>query len=95
MSETEPTVERETEKAVLLKWATEYGVIKSWIPKSCILTGAETEAPVVRRSSGLEYNENLVKFAKANGVKGVRVGMKTMTLIEKIKAAGLEVPARA
>lgn len=31
----EPTVEKETEKAVFLCWNTSYGKIKKWIPKSC------------------------------------------------------------
>lgn len=31
----EPTVEKETEKAVFLCWKTEYGNIKKWVPKSC------------------------------------------------------------
>lgn len=44
ISETEPTVERETEKAMLLKWNTEYGIITSWIPKSCIV-----DTPAVKK----------------------------------------------
>lgn len=28
--------ERESEKAILLKWDTEFGIISKWIPKSCI-----------------------------------------------------------
>lgn len=32
----DPKVVRETEKAVLLKWATEFGTIESWIPKKCL-----------------------------------------------------------
>ena len=31
----EPTVEKETEKAVFLCWNTDYGKIKKWVPKSC------------------------------------------------------------
>lgn len=34
MAETEATIERETEKAYLLKYNTEYGVITGWFPKS-------------------------------------------------------------
>lgn len=30
------TVSRETEKAILAKWSTEFGVITHWVPKSCI-----------------------------------------------------------
>lgn len=32
----EVKVQRETEKAVLLRWRTDYGTIVSWIPKSCL-----------------------------------------------------------
>lgn len=32
----DPTVTRETEKAVLLRWATKFGEITRWVPKSCI-----------------------------------------------------------
>lgn len=34
----EPAVARETEKAVLLKWDTDFGTISHWVPKSCIET---------------------------------------------------------
>ena len=44
--------------------------------------------------NGLKYNEILVTYAKNNGVKGVRIGMRTVTLIKKIEDAGLDVPAR-
>lgn len=32
----EPVVKRETEKAVLIAWTTDFGKIEKWIPKSCI-----------------------------------------------------------
>lgn len=28
-------VERETEKAILVKWFIEFGTVKHWVPKSC------------------------------------------------------------
>ena len=94
---------RETEKAVLA--SVEYGFSSSlektttvWIPKSCLMSEeeAEQEDEKVQKvfTSGLQYNEKLVAFAKENGLK-VRTGMKTVTLISKIREAGLEVPARA
>lgn len=48
----------------------------------------------IQVKGGLAYNHSLVEFAKANHVKGVRKGMKTSTLIQKIEAAGLAVPQR-
>ncbi|MHC1786145.1 MAG: hypothetical protein AB9880_03670 [Christensenellales bacterium] len=32
-----PIVSRKTEKASLLKWATEFGTITKWVPDSCII----------------------------------------------------------
>lgn len=32
-------IDRETEKAYLLRWNTEFGVIKHWVPKSCTVVG--------------------------------------------------------
>lgn len=29
-------VEKETEKAVLVKWVSDYGTLTRWVPKSCI-----------------------------------------------------------
>ena len=40
------------------------------------------------------YNESLVKFAKEKGIKGIRTGLRTATLIRKITEAGYEVPER-
>ena len=94
-------IARETEKALQLEVVHEIGNFKFWCPKSCLMTEedfaierkreAEREA---KMADGLAYNEALIEFAKANGVAGIRRRMKTSTIIEKIKAAGLEVPAR-
>ena len=37
------TIERESEKAVMCKWVTEFGKITKWIPKSCTMTREEAE----------------------------------------------------
>lgn len=55
---------------------------------------AEAKARREAASQGLDYNLALVDFAKANGVKGIRKGLKTKTLESKIRAAGLEIPSR-
>ena len=31
------SVERETEKAVLVRWSTKFGAITRWVPKSCLV----------------------------------------------------------
>lgn len=92
------TVERETEKAVLIEIDGDYGKVTKWIPKSVLITKEEYEterdAVVDSFENGLEYNEKLLKFAKENNVKGIRKGMRTVTLISKIKDYDLEVPVR-
>lgn len=100
----ELTVEKETEKAYYGTIEVdsvdgEYEkTIHVWVPKKCTMTLEEAQAEDEREEkaikSGIEYNSMLVEFAKSNGVKGVRKGFRTATLVEKIKAAGLEVPAR-
>ncbi len=99
ISVSELTVIDETEKAVKIYADSDYGYLKFWCPKSCIITDeeiAKQEEELNKKfQKGLEYNKSLVEFAKSNGIKGVREGLRTVTLIEKIKAAGLEVPARA
>ena len=56
---------------------------------------AEDEREEKAIESGIEYNKKLVEFCKDNGIKGARTGLRTTTLIEKIKKAGYEIPARA
>ena len=91
---------RETEKAVNIKFTSKYGNLFSWIPKSVFMTEEdyriEREKEIERAKRFEEgqrkYNE-LIEFAKENKVKGVRVGWRKETIINKIKDAGLEVPA--
>lgn len=85
---------RETEKAIQFKALSDYGTLTFWCPKSCILKDGEIDKTLINQSNGFEYNKKLLAYAKENGVKGVRNGMKTTTLIKKIKEAGLEVLER-
>ncbi|MCI8483516.1 MAG: hypothetical protein HFH41_04165 [Lachnospiraceae bacterium] len=91
---------KETEKAFFLQATSDWGSLKFWCPKSCFVEN-ETEEErqwriesVARFESNLNYNAVLVKFGKENGIKGIRNGLKTTTLIRKITDAGFEVPAR-
>lgn len=86
------TVIEESEKAVRFKAIFDGRCMEFWCPKSCIET-VDTTASTVK-TDGLNYNEALLKLAKENGVKGVRKGMKTVTLISKLAAAGIEIPER-
>lgn len=91
---------RETEKAVNIKFTSKYGNLFSWIPKSVFMTEEDyrierekEEKRIARFEKGKKRYEKLVEFAKANNVKGVRVGWRKETIINKIKNAGLELPA--
>lgn len=100
------TVIAETEKAYKLNATTKFGTIVFWCPKSVTIEEsweeqeARKEAEAIQwekeMNEGLAYNQMLKEFALNNGVKGIRKSnMRTATIIEKIKEAGLEVPARA
>lgn len=70
-----------------------------WVPKSILKTQAELKADAEsfrakekerekRMADGLKRNQQLLEKARSLGVKGVRKGMKTSTLLKKIKDAG-------
>ena len=93
----------ETEKAVQIYADSDYGCLKFWCPKSCIITDEEYAAIVEEETRrydeqlkkaeiGLAKLEKLVLWAKENGVKGVRKGMRKVTVLAKIEAAGLVAP---
>lgn len=97
------SVERETEKAVLIRidvsscdgeWDGQRNV---WVPKSCFESLKEynriQEEREARREQAFEegckkYNA-LIEFCKANKIKGVRVGLRAVTLLKKVQEAGL------
>ena len=64
-----------------------------WVPKSCTLTEAEYQAEIEadekRFEDGCAAYNKLVEFAKANGVKGVRIGMRKATIEQKMREAGI------
>lgn len=89
---------RVTEKAMLVMLEYDcHGIAEKhfeiWIPKSVVLTEdeykAETEVEKDKYLSGSESYAELVAWAKANGVKGVRNKMRRETIMAKIKEAGL------
>lgn len=99
LASTEGTIEKETEKAYLLvvEWYSadgEYeGYSKTWCPKSCTMTAeeyeAEQEAEAKRFNDGCDRYNKMIEFAKANGIKGIRVGLRRATIEKKIADAGL------
>lgn len=93
----DPTVTRETEKAVCLSWNTDFGKIARWVPKSCIITDAEmaaenTPEKCAARLSAIQAREasyqTLIDLCKANGI-AARKGMKVSTMKAKLAAAGV------
>ena len=70
---------------------------KAWVPKSCTQTLEEYEIEERERNERLQKRfeegkkayEELVAWAKKNGVKGVRVGLRKETILKKIEEAGL------
>lgn len=87
---------KETEKAYYFEAVSDYGSCRFWCPKSCTQTEEEYEAEqneqYARILKGEKYHNLLVKFAKDNGIKGIRKTFRTETLKRKIEEAGLKVP---
>lgn len=96
-------IEKETEKAYYVRMTIETNdgeherTLRTWVPKSCTQTAEEYEAEAKenedRFEAGKERYARLVEWAKAQGVKGVRIGMRKVTILGKIEALGLTVPA--
>lgn len=92
-------VVKETEKAYLINvdWESldgEFdGVQNVWIPKSATMTleeaDAEEKAQEARFKEGCDRYNKMIQFAKANGIKGIRVGLRKETILAKIEKAGL------
>lgn len=65
-----------------------------YIPKKAVKTNYQLEKEWFQSEKNLKKGEKkynkMIEFAKANGVKGVRVGLRKETILEKIKKAGLK-----
>lgn len=94
---------RETEKAALIAASYRPGRFSSqpagereaWVPKSAFesLTGYLIKAEMTHRGTWAQPSDRyakLIAFAKENGVKGVRSGMRAATILAKVREAGLE-----
>lgn len=90
------SIEKESEKAVYIKFESDFGTIKRWIPKSCIMTDEEEKEELRIKAERFNNYQNrynsLIELGKSNGVKGLRKGLKIITIIEKIRLAGIEIP---
>ncbi|GHV37334.1 hypothetical protein FACS18949_17560 [Clostridia bacterium] len=82
------TIVRETEKAILVKWVTEFGTITRWIPRSALMIEADFAAADARREVALKNHAELVSFAKANGIKA-RVNSKTGAILKALADVGI------
>lgn len=82
---------RETEKAVLVVWFTEYGKVELWCPKSVLKSydeiKAEADAEADRMANKMEAYDNLLNIAKDLKC-GVRSHMKVDTIANKVREAG-------
>lgn len=82
---------RETEKAILVEWSTEFGKVSMWCPKSVLKSKdevvAEAKAQQERYNNACEQYNKLVEAAKSLGVK-VRKGMCRITIYSKVNEAG-------
>lgn len=90
---------KETEKAYCLSitWGYTSNLNRTtnvWVPKSATMTDeeyqAELNAQAERFNEGCKRYEDLVQFAKAHGIKGIRVGMRAATIRAKLAEAGIE-----
>lgn len=89
---------RETEKAILVEWSTEFGKVSMWCPKSVLKSKdevvAEAKAQQERYNNACEQYAKLVETAKSLGVK-VRKGMYKITIWDKAIKAGKDAELRA
>lgn len=83
----EVTIKTETEKAILIKVYTDYGVMTKWIPKSVIATDEEVEKILKeeneKRQANAEYRNELINIAKENKLS-VGCHTKTKTIVKKL-----------
>ncbi|MBC2303357.1 hypothetical protein [Listeria booriae] len=78
---------KETEKAYYLNVTSDFGTFAMWAPKSVCLTHAEYCS---EEDAKVSRYESAIAFAKENGIKGIRAGLKMKTILAKIEAAGLK-----
>lgn len=88
-----PSVARETEKAVFLRWNTSYGVITRWVPKSCLesadLSAENTAEKCAARLEAIKARQAsydaLIADCRAHGIparKGWSVSIMKQKLAE-------------
>lgn len=68
----EPEVEKETEKAKLVTWNTEFGIIKKWVPKSIINNTYKNNKKVICKA--VYKNEEVGIIEKGNTVSQIENG---------------------
>lgn len=82
---------RETEKAVLVSWWTEFGKVQMWCPMSVLTDEDEeqkkAEAYWTNFEDRMNKYEHLVEVAKTLDC-GVRKNMKVITIVDKVREAG-------
>lgn len=90
----ESSIEKETEKACLVKFNSKYGTLKKWIPKSCFCNGFDLLEDMIREEKqelAIVKYERLLDWALRQGLK-VGNRPRKQNLIDKIIKNGFNVP---
>ena len=96
-----PEIKRETEKAALLEWKTDFGTITRWVPKSCIMSDEEVAAELAElntpekcaaRLAAIKEREasyqSLIDLCKAHGIRA-RKGWRVATMKKALSEVGV------
>lgn len=78
MSTTDPKIERETEKAYLLVFKTDFGTIKGWFPKS-VCTEEVITAPAENEKADVEIGEKVIIKTRAGNITGTVTAIDATT----------------
>ena len=76
-------IEKETEKAVYIVAVSDFGTLRFWCPKSCLMSEADYQEQAKRFENACSKYEQLKQLAKDNGIK-VTARMRKQTLLERM-----------
>lgn len=82
-------IERETEKAIYINAQSDFGNIRFWCPKSCLVSEEDRKAEAERYQNACSKYEQLKEFAEKNGVK-TSARMRKSTLLQRFTTEMLD-----
>ena len=89
ISTVDPIVVKETEKAVFLKWPTKFGVIKKWVPKSCLEETPVATPEMIKAFRKMEEERDKLNASIKKGVNVRRKGgRKVYTVLSDYASFG-------